>query len=657
MRIVRQKLLYISSSNRTHGFTYDFGIDMPAQFTKVQNKDNYVAISLVDAEIRASWFNVRSSNNKFYVSNYDKTLDGNYDPNPRQDEGEVKKFISRSPVTYPSEKGWYDTPNNVLCIIKEGNYDIYGLVSQIQDALNTTTGLVNCSANYAPAGYASGMSDPANDLGAGSANWGTDLLWSVIWDGGTGSIKITFEDRSANPHTDMALDFRSSGDYETYAYGTGDYRTPTIRDGRDIESGAYELMGFDRHSIQNNGEGVLIPMPYAAATGDAPTTDDNTLRPLISPNPALIGAPMAIYIHSNLPMENVAAQRDVETSKETGLGISIRNFDKFNGSNILAKIPNLNQWFSAITFQSQGEDDYQLHLRDLKFLNSLRLWITDEHGYRLKTKHDWSLTLKYSEREDETRKTNEENYAKQSVELLKLLLIQGEKNIVIPPPSDKVLDVGNIWKTKKERSEEKAAENVKRQKQQSAGINLPEHKEPEKVRNIEEGLTKKSMFGDKGGLAGAMWDKGKEFFAGTKPAEGGDDGVWVRERTTEGDGMPLFKGEEKHLWSSDGVPYSYAGAGTKYRRRQKLGHRGINKLDALAMHHDSVYANPLATKKEVEVADLQLQQGAAEIAEKYPALSTDARIIKGLFDLKDTGVKYGMVDRMLFTAANNPKNR
>ena len=59
-----------------------------------------------------------------------------------------------------------------------------------------------------------------------------------------------------------------------------------------------------------------------------------------------------------------------------------------------------------------------------------------------------------------------------------------------------------------------------------------------------------------------------------------------------------------------------------------------------------------ATKSEIKVADLELQQAASAVAEKYPELRTDAKIVNGLFDLKKLAVNAGLVSSLIFTSAN-----
>ena len=617
-QVVSTKLIYISSLNRSFGTLDHFGINIDAQYTKLEDNQDYVSIGMVDAEIRSTWYNVRSSNNKFWIANYDENLNGNVNAVVRPDYPNDPSFYAG-----PGTRGWYDTPNHQLITIEEGNYNIYELAAAIQNALNAFSN-PNSSGNYCPVGAYSGGAV----LGAGDT-WGTTLVWAVSWNEKTGAMSFSYTGGIAS--TDIALDFRTKGDFNLYTYGE--------EHDIDTDMGAFELCGYDRSGYQTTANGQQIPFPYNISTAAAPTGVDNVGDELPSPHPAQIGAPTAIYVHCNLPTEHIGGQRQSEKISVGGTYLDAERTDVFTGSSIFAKIINTYQWFSLISFQSQGEDDYQIYMKDLRYINNMRFWLTDQYGYALKTQHDWSFTLKWTEVRDDTG--IRDSQLKEQTELLKLLLIQGEKNKILPAPSEKVLSIGNIWKTKKERMEDEAKRKVEESKATEQTEEMI-HKEKEK--QLQRAAAHKDVFGDKGSRI-----KSENITtAGITPE---DTSWWVRTPQPSGDGGALFSGEN-HLVGIHGVNYSYAGPGTKFKERQARGDRGINPLDAAAIPHDRVYQNPLSTPEEIEIADLELQQKAAEIAEKYPEIKQDAKVISGLFDIKDIGVNMGWVDRMLFTAAS-----
>lgn len=639
-KVVSTKLLYISSMNRSFGTLEEFGINIDAQYTKLDDNRDYVSIGLVDCEIRSTWYNVRSSNNKFFLVNYDSTLAAAFNaaggvsgveirPNHYL-AGEVIK-----PVFYtgPGTRGWYDTPNYQLITIEEGNYNILELASAIQNALNAYPNPDSRFNECLFPAYEGGT-----PLGQGSS-WGTNLVWAVTWNEKTG--RMTFEYSGGVAETDLCFDFRTLGDFNRYSYGQSAAFTgapgATSYDAQDIDTqlGAFELLGFDRSGFQINQEQHLVPYPYNISSQDAPIGPSNTggVPPYLlpSPHPCQIGAPTAIYLHSNLPSTHISGQRRHEMVSEGTHFLDAERLDIFTGSSIFAKVINTYQWYSLIPFQSQGEDDYKIYMKDLRYINNLRFWITDQFGYKLFTQHEWSLTIKWKEVRDDTGEQNAQ--LKEQTELLKLLLIQGEKNKILPEPSKKLLSVGNIWKTKRERMESEAKHKVKEQTaKEETDAMVHKRKEDE----LEKMAAHKDVFGD----------EGSKVKSGDITPDN-DTSWWVRKPQPTGDGGPLFKGEN-HFYGVHGVNYSYAGPGTKFKTRQARGDKGINPLDAAAIPHDRVYGNPLATPEEVEMADLQLQQKAAEIAEKYPEIRQDAKVVSGLFDIKDIGVNMGWVDRMMF---------
>jgi len=641
-QVVSTKLLYISSMNRSFGTKENFGINIDAQYTKLEDNRDYVSIGLVDCEIRSTWYNVRSSNNKFFLVNYDSTLAaaviaGAGIIRPDHEAGGVA--IAPDFYTAAVARGWYDTPNYQLITITEGNYNILELAAAIQDALNAHQ---NPDSRFNNCLFPAYVGAAGGDLGQGSL-WGTTLVWAVSWDEKTGRMSFEYSGGTAN--TDLCFDFRTLGDFNLYTYGqsaafVGD-PAATSYPAQDIETemGAFELLGYDRSGFQINTTGHQIPFPYNIDVQNAPTGLSFTIADALpSPHPAQIGAPTAIYIHCNLPTEHIGGQRQTEkVGVGTGFLEAERN-DIFTGSSIFGKIINTYQWYSLIPFQSQGEDDYQIYMRDLRYINNMRFWITDQYGYLLFTQHEWSLTLKWTEVRDDTGVRDAQ--LKEQTELLKLLLIQGEKNKILPEPSKKILSVGNIWKTKRERMEEEAKHKVK---EQTAPKETDEMLHKKKEDALQKAAAHKDVFGDEGS---------KIKSGDITPEE--DTSWWVRTPQPTGDGGPLFKGEN-HFIGTQGVNYSYAGPATKFQIRQARGDRGINPLDAAAIPHDRVYGNPLATREEIEVADLQLQQKAADIAEKYPEIRQDANVISGLFDIKDIGVNMGWVDRMMFSAAKSKK--
>ena len=98
------------------------------------------------------------------------------------------------------------------------------------------------------------------------------------------------------------------------------------------------------------------------------------------------------------------------------------------------------------------------------------------------------------------------------------------------------------------------------------------------------------------------------------------------------------------------LPYSYAGPGTEYKKRRARGDVGINPIDYAAREHDRVYADPLATMDEIEKADLILEKTANAVAQKYPELWTDAKIVANMFKAKRGLVDWGLAKVNMFAS-------
>tara|TARA_R110000751_G_scaffold62881_3_gene130206 strand:+ start:1388 stop:3325 length:1938 start_codon:yes stop_codon:yes gene_type:complete len=643
-QVVQSKLLYISSINRSVGTLSKFGVNIESAYTKLQDTANSVRISLVDAEIRSTWTNVRATNKSFWLSNYDVNLVGNENINPQPPAGAAPYFYDPLAVPPTPASGYYDTPNHIKITLDEGNYNIRELAAELQNALNRA--MVNdgagpdCTATYcaAPA-YVGGAV-----LGFGSLWWAAprEVTWSVSWEHLTGSMK--FEYSGALATTDLFFDFRTKGDFNLYTYGlqTAAVGPPVVvAKDEDIRMGAFELAGYNRSSYQTNAGGLQIPFPYPIGT-DIPTAANNTGTEISSPNPAVIGSPTAVYIHSSLPMENVGGSRDIKTERINDINVAVETNNRFSGSGVLGKAINMYQWYSLIPFQAKN-NNYSLMMSDLRYINKVRFEIADQYGEELITKHDWSLTLLWEEINEHGEQQS--TLLKEQNELIKLLLIQGEKNKILPPPSKNIKSIANIWKTKKERMEEDAKHAI--EVRDGDIENEDEIVNKEQTKHLAKGLTSQALFGDDGGENGGSH---------SAPEDNPNDETswWVRSKRPTGDGGPLFKGE-MHLTTDNGVPYSYAGPGTHFKTRQKRGDKGINNLDMAAKIHDFHYADPFATKSEIRVADLELQQAASAVAEKYPELRTDAKIVNGLFDLKKLAVNAGLVSSLIFTSSKHRK--
>ena len=629
-QVVQSKLLYISSMNRSVGTLSRFGVSIESDYTKLQDNKNNVRVSLVDAEIRSTWFNVRATNKSFWLTNYDALLTGNVN-------GAMPPY-GTAPYWWNGTSGFYDTPNHIKVILTEGNYNIRELAAELQNALNRATeGNPDCTANYcaAPAKEGGGA------LGFGAVWWaGNTVTWTVSWEHLTGSMKFQYS--GAKTTTNFAFDFRTKGDFNLYTYGlqTADVGPPvvTAKDD-DIRLGAFELCGYNRSGYQTQANGLQIPFPYMVSTAGA--GEDNIDTEIVSPNPAVIGSPTAVYIHTSLPMENIGGFKDIRMININDISVPVETNHRFTGSAILGKAINMYQWYSLIPFQSQA-NNYSLMMRDLRYINKVRFEIMDQYGEELITKHDWSLTLLW----EEISETSEQQSAllKEQNELIKLLLIQGEKNKILPTPSKTLTSIGNVWKTKRERMEEDAKNKVEASKPIAEGEDDEHIINKEKTVSLARGLTNSALFGDDGGVHSAPEDESR-----------GETAWWVRKkRPVGGDGGPLFGGE-LHLTTDSGVPYSYAGPGTHFKTRQKRGDKGINPLDMAAKIHDFYYDNPFSTKQEIKVADMELQQEAAAVAEKYPELKTDAKIVEGLFKMKRLAVNAGLISQMLFTSSKNAK--
>ena len=193
MKEINSKLIYIDSLSRIFGSTFDFQVEIPPIFTRQENKNNLITVSLVDCSIRSTWYNVRETNNKFWLVNYDTTL-GNYTTTTagiKNPLAEWKTVPSTNPVLAWSP----DSPNHHLIEIEVGNYDIYGLAQAIQNALNDGYGGVNTKngTNSRPNCTNTSVTMLADDgqeytgLGqlwspdGGVAGEGQGLLWTVTW--------------------------------------------------------------------------------------------------------------------------------------------------------------------------------------------------------------------------------------------------------------------------------------------------------------------------------------------------------------------------------------------------------------------------------------------------------------------------------------------
>jgi hypothetical protein len=640
-QVVQSKLLYISSINRSVGTLSKFGVNIDSAYTKLQDTANRVRISLVDAEIRSTWTNVRATNKSFWLANYDVNLAAAVVAGgifTREVSGDPPYFYNPDDTGEPAEtSGYYDTPNHIKITLDEGNYNIRELAAELQNALNRA--MVNdgagpdCSTTYCAAPAYSGGAV----LGFGSLWWAAprEVLWSVSWEHLTGSMK--FEYSGALASTDFAFDFRTKGDFNLYTYGlqTVDAGAGVVAKDEDIRMGAFELAGYNRSGYQTTSGGLQIPFPYMIGT-NIPTAANNTGTEISSPNPAVIGSPTAVYIHSSLPMENVGGSKDIKTERINDINVAVETNNRFTGSGVLGKAINMYQWYSLIPFQSK-HNNYSLMMSDLRYINKVRFEIMDQYGEELITKHDWSLTLLWEEISEHEERQG--TLLKEQNELIKLLLIQGEKNKILPPPSKTVKSIANIWKTKKERMEEDAKNAV--EAREGNIENEDEIDNKEQTKDLAKGLTSQALFGDDGGSYSAPEDNPND-----------ETSWWVRTKRPTGDGGPLFKGE-LHLTTDNGVPYSYAGPRTHFNTRQKRGDRGINPIDVASKIHDFRYNDPFATKQEIKVADMELQQEVAAAAEKYPELRTDAKIVNGLFDLKKLAVNAGLVSSMIFTSSKH----
>ena len=70
------------------------------------------------------------------------------------------------------------------------------------------------------------------------------------------------------------------------------------------------------------------------------------------------------------------------------------------------------------------EEDYVIKTEDLQYINTVRFWLSDEWGHFLKTQHDWSMTLKWTESVDDNKERNEA-LVKMN-EMLQMILLQKE---------------------------------------------------------------------------------------------------------------------------------------------------------------------------------------------------------------------------------------
>ena len=482
-QVVQSKLLYISSLNRSVGTLSRFGVNIDAAYTKLQDTKNSVRISLVDAEIRSTWFNVRATNKSFWLANYDVTLSGM--PN-----GPMPPY-GTPPYFWNGSSGFYDTPNHIKVTLTEGNYNIRELAAELQNALNAATeGNPDCSTVYCAAGAEAGGAA----LGFGSQWWtGNTVTWTVSWEHLTGSMKFQYS--GAEVTTNFAFDFRTKGDFNLYTYGlqSASAGPPVVvAKDDDIRLGAFELCGYNRSGFQTMSGGIQVPFPYMVGTAGA--GEDNIDSEIPSPNPAAIGAPTAIYIHTSLPMENVGGFKDIKMISINDINVPVETNNRFTGSGVLGKAINMFQWYSLIPFQSQA-NNYSLMMSDLRYINKVRFEIRDQYGEELITRHDWSLTLLW----EEIRENAEQQSAllKEQNELIQLLLIQGEKNKILPQPSKTITSIGNVWKTKRERMEEDAANKV--EARQHEGEDDEHIINKEKTSSLARGLTNAALFGDDGG--------------------------------------------------------------------------------------------------------------------------------------------------------------
>ena len=678
MKELKSKLIYIDSQARIYGNTYDFGVEIPSTFTMQDKTTNTISLSLVDTQIRSTWYNLRDSNNKFWLINYDVNL-GSY----MTTDGVTKTPMARW-KTVPSEQpgtSWSpDTPNHWLIeILPLGNYDIRGLAQVIQNSLNKgydgVDTYVGCNSYPDCRECSVTMKDTEGTtrswIGSlffddGGTSQGQGLNWTVTWNATDGKMQFSYTGGRAT--TNLAFDFRTTGGfmfcdfYDKQGYGITQFKE------YDIKSGAYELMGYDRHGVQSNlYEGTDYEVdrrgfpPQAEWLGGYDTYEDGfpvtgitnadnpvgggLPHPATSDHPCLIGAPKSIFINTNLPLQNIGAYKKIGSWG----GVAMEINTEFTTSNIFAKIMNNAQWYSTIMFQSQGEEDYVLKTEDLQYINTIRFWLSDEWGFFLKTQHDWSMTLKWTESEDDNKERNEA-LVKMN-EMLQMILLQKEAE-GIPLELSKVDKPNEKLLAPREIAAKKASEKVQQERDIIAEKpfiheNITKKKLDEE---IDEEFKKAAVFGDEGGEV-------------EQPPNDG----WVREYRPnyKGDGGDLEEGEnhQRHISGSGfgtrltNLPYSYSGPGTKYKMRVARGDKGINPLDVAAKEHDRVYADKLATKEEIRKADLVLEKTAEAVAKKYPELWKDAMFVANAFKAKKLAVRFGLADTSLFAAGgkNNEK--
>ena len=681
MKEINSKLIYIDSLSRIFGSTFDFQVEIPPIFTRQENKNNLITVSLVDCSIRSTWYNVRETNNKFWLVNYDTTL-GNYTTTTagiKNPLAEWKTVPSTNPVLAWSP----DSPNHHLIEIEVGNYDIYGLAQAIQNALNDGYDGVNTKngTNSRPNCTNTSVTMLADDgqeytwLGqlwspdGGVAGEGQGLLWTVTWIKETGKMKFEYENGVST--TNLAFDFRTSGNFMFCDFYDKASHTGVEM---DIQNGAFELMGFDRHGFQSNlfmgtddeedrrgkapqaewlgGKDTFTQAMADAGEVTGVTNSTNPIGgdfpyPALSDHPCLVGAPKSIFINTNLPLANIASYRKVATIG----GIATATDTEFSNSSIFAKIMNNQQWYSTITFQSQGDDDYALKTDDLQYINQARFWLCDEWGFLLRTAHDWSMTLKWTESVDEDKARNT---ALESMnDLLQMILLQRETEDVRLEVSKKI-NPNEILLAPREVAEKKAQEVVKQE--EALRTEKPEAYEQIRKRvldeEIERDYAKMQVFGDAGGGGDPYTDEQRISAGMVGPTQN-----WVREHRPgyKGDGGDLFPREWKHLRHFKGLRptklrYSYAGPGTEYKKRMARGDVGINPIDYAAREHDRVYADPLATIDEIQKADLILEKTANAVAKKYPELWTDAKIVANMFKAKRGLVGWGLAKANMFAS-------
>jgi len=665
MKEIQSKLIYIDSLSRIFGYTYKFIVEIPPIFTRQENKNNLITLSLVDAQIRQTWYNVRESNKNFWLVNYDTTL-GNYTTTTMESQKTVASGI-KIPLalwqTVPDTRdglAWSpDTPNHWLITITEGNYDIYGLAQAIQNALNdgengaSTPVGTNSFPNSENTTVTMNADDGVKYTWAGE-KWfpevggvGQGLYWTVEWIKETGKMEFKYSGGQAT--TNLAFDFRNTGNF-MFCDGYDSQDASGID--FDTLNSTYELMGFDRHGFQSNldilSAGQGIPTAEwcggtdAMLVGDPVTGVTNAINdpptlpyPMMSNHPCTIGAPKSIYINTDLPISNIASFRKVATQG----GIATASHSEFSNSTIFAKIANNQQYFSTIFFQSQGEHDYSLMTDDLEYINRAQFWLSDEWGFLLKTPHDWGLTLRWTESIDDGKARN--TSLEDTNNLLQMLLLQKETEGT-PLEMSEPVKPNDAHLAPKQVAEKEAKKKVEQERQlQGGNVNAVENIRKDVLeKEINDEYAKGTVFGDEGGAA---------------PQQ--QNGDWVREykKGYKGDGGDLFPEEWRHLRhiSAKGVtrvPYSFAGPGTRYKERIKRGDVGINPLDRASKEHDRVYADPLATIEEIKRADLALEKTAEAIAQKYPELWNDAKLVVNLFKAKRRAVKWGLAKWNLFAA-------